>query len=155
MQEGFLFSSPSPGFIVCRFFNWGSTFLKSSWVMLRLLFQGPHYGSKTAGCPVYHKYWNTRPLSLPLGLWKDLCKFGWQLSKWASWESNVPVGLSGGSVVKNLPTNAGDMGSIPCLGRSPGEGYGSPFQYSCLENPWKEGAWQATVHGVAKQLNIT
>ena len=46
--------------------------------------------------------------------------------------------------------NAGDPGSIPGLGRSPGEGNGNPLQYSCLENPTDGGAWQATVHGVAK-----
>ena len=55
-------------------------------------------------------------------------------------------------MVKNLPANAGDMGSgsIPGLGRSPGEGNGNPLQYSCLENPMDRGAWQAPVHGVAK-----
>ena len=42
------------------------------------------------------------------------------------------------------------MGSIPGPGRSPGEGNGNPLQYSCLENPMDRGAWQATVHGVAK-----
>ena len=46
--------------------------------------------------------------------------------------------------------NAGDTGSIPGLGRSPGEGNGKPVQYSCLENPMDPGAWWATVHGVAK-----
>ena len=46
--------------------------------------------------------------------------------------------------------NAGDLGSIPGLGRSPGDGNGDPLQYSCLENPMDGGAWQATVHGVAK-----
>ena len=46
--------------------------------------------------------------------------------------------------------NAGDPGLIPGLGRSPGEGNGNPLQYSCLENPMDRGAWQATVHGVAK-----
>ena len=46
--------------------------------------------------------------------------------------------------------NAGDPGSIPGSGRSPGEGNGNPLQYSCLENPMDGGAWQATVHGVAK-----
>ena len=46
--------------------------------------------------------------------------------------------------------NVGDLGSIPELGRSPGEGNGNPFQYSCLENPMDRGAWQATIHGVAK-----
>ena len=46
--------------------------------------------------------------------------------------------------------NAGDPGLIPGSGRSPGEGNGNPLQYSCLENPLDRGAWQATVHGVAK-----
>ena len=56
-------------------------------------------------------------------------------------------------MVKNLPANAGDikdMGSIPGSGRSPGKGNGNPLQYCCLENPMDRGAWQATVHGVAK-----
>ena len=59
----------------------------------------------------------------------------------------------GGSVVKNMLANAGapgDIGLIPGLGRSPGEGNGSPFQYSGLENPMDRGAWWATVHGVTK-----
>ena len=56
-------------------------------------------------------------------------------------------------LVKNLPANAGDIrdvGLIPGLGRSPGEGHGNPLQYSCLENPMDRGAWWATVHRVAK-----
>ena len=59
--------------------------------------------------------------------------------------------LAGGSVVKNPPSNsrdAGDMDSIPGLGRSPGEGNGDSLQYSCLGNPMDRGAWQGTVHGV-------
>ena len=52
--------------------------------------------------------------------------------------------------VKNPPANAGDVGAIPGLGRVPGEGNGNPLQYSCLQNPMDGGAWQATVHGVAK-----
>ena len=62
-------------------------------------------------------------------------------------------GLPGGSVVKNLPANAGDMGdagSIPGSGRSPGGGNGNPLQYSCLEHPMDRGAWRAIVHRVAK-----
>ena len=51
------------------------------------------------------------------------------------------TGFPGGSVVKNLPTNAGDSSSIPGSGRSPGEGNGSPLQYSCLENPMGGEAW--------------
>ena len=53
-------------------------------------------------------------------------------------------------MVKNPPANAGDTGLIPALGRFPGEEGGDPPQYSCLENPMDRGAWQATVHGVAK-----
>ena len=61
-------------------------------------------------------------------------------------------------VVKNPPTNAGDTrnsGSIPESGRSLGEEKGNPLQYSCLENPMDRGAWQATVHRVSKQLDMT
>ena len=54
------------------------------------------------------------------------------------------------SEVKASACNAGDLGSIPGLGRSPGEGNCNPLQYSCLENPMDGGAWWATVHGVAK-----
>ena len=53
-------------------------------------------------------------------------------------------------LVKNLPCNAGDLGSIPGLGRFPGEGNGYSLQYSCLENSMDRGAWQAIVHGVTK-----
>ena len=60
----------------------------------------------------------------------------------------------GGSVVKNLPTNAGNLGSIPGLGRSPGEGNGNRLQYSCLENPMERGDWRAIVHGVMKDLDM-
>ena len=63
------------------------------------------------------------------------------------------MGFQGGSVVKNLPANvgdAGDVGSVPGLGRSPGEENGNPLQYSCLENPKDRGASQAIVHRVTK-----
>ena len=59
-------------------------------------------------------------------------------------------GFPGGSVVKNLPANRGDVGLIPGSGRFPGEGNGYPLQYSCLGSPLDRGAWQITVHGVAK-----
>ena len=55
-------------------------------------------------------------------------------------------GFPGGSVGKESACNVGDLGSIPGLGRSPGEGNGNPLQYSCLENPMDGGAWWATVH---------
>ena len=60
------------------------------------------------------------------------------------------MGFPGSSVVENLPANAGDMGLIPGLGRSPGAGNCNPLQYACLENSMDSGAWWATVHGVAK-----
>ena len=55
-------------------------------------------------------------------------------------------------MVKNPPVNAGDKrdGSIPGLGRSPGEGNDNPLQYSCLKNAMARGSWQVTLHGVAK-----
>ena len=56
-------------------------------------------------------------------------------------------------MVKNLPANAGDTrdaGAVTDSGKSPGEGTGSPFQYSCLENPMDRGVWQAAIHGVIK-----
>ena len=56
----------------------------------------------------------------------------------------------GGSDSKESACNAENPGSIPGLGRSPGEGNGNPLQYSFLENYVDRGAWQATVHGVAK-----
>ena len=61
-------------------------------------------------------------------------------------------------VVKTPPTNAGnigDVGSIPGLRRSPGKGHGNPPQYSCLGNPMDREAWQVTVRGVAKELEMT
>ena len=60
------------------------------------------------------------------------------------------MGFPGDSVIKTPPANAGDMGSTPRLGRSPGEGNGCALQYSCQGNPIDREAWQATVHGVAK-----
>ena len=64
--------------------------------------------------------------------------------------SGVPQARSGGSDGKETACSAGDPGSIPGSGRSPGEGNGYPLQYSCLENPMDRGAWGATVHGVTK-----
>ena len=68
--------------------------------------------------------------------------------------------LPGGSVVKNLPANAGDTGDvglIPGSGRSPGGGQGNPLQHSCLENPMNREAWQATIQKVGhdQQLSTT
>ena len=65
------------------------------------------------------------------------------------------MGFPGGSEVKASACNAGELGSIPGLGTSPGEGNGNPLQYSSLENPMDGGAWWATVHGVTKESDTT
>ena len=57
--------------------------------------------------------------------------------------------------VKKSACNAGDQGSVPGWGRSPGEGNGNPLQYSCLENSIDRGAWRATVHRIAKSQDTT
>ena len=67
----------------------------------------------------------------------------------------LSLGFPGGSVVKNPPANAGDVGLTPGLGRSPGVGNGNPIQYSGLGNPMDRGAWRATVHRVTKQSDMT
>ena len=58
-------------------------------------------------------------------------------------------------MVKNPLANAGDVGSIPGSGRSPGGGNGNPLQYSCLGNPMDRGAWGATIYGVVKDSDTT
>ena len=62
----------------------------------------------------------------------------------------LDLGFPGGSEGKESACTAGDLGLIPGLGRSPGEGNSNPLQYYCLENPMDRGAWWATVHGVVK-----
>ena len=65
-------------------------------------------------------------------------------------DKRLILGFPGGSEVNASACNVGDLGLIPGLGRSPGEGNGNPLQYSCLENSMDGGAWWATVHRVAK-----
>ena len=71
---------------------------------------------------------------------------------WRRDRLTIPVflGFPCGSAGKESTCNTGDLGSIPGLGKSPGEGDGNPFQYSCLENPTDRGAWWAAVHGVTE-----
>ena len=66
-----------------------------------------------------------------------------------------PMGFQSGSVVKNPPINAGGLGSSSGSGRPPGEGNSNPLQYSCLGTPADRGTWQATVHGVTKESDMT
>ena len=74
----------------------------------------------------------------------DQKKCAWQ-REWAFLVSQM---------VKNLPADVGDTGSISGLTNSSGDGNGNQFQYSCLGNPMDRGAWQATVHGVAKESDM-
>ena len=67
----------------------------------------------------------------------------------------MSVGFSGGSVVKDLPANAGDADLIPGTGISLGEGNGNPLQYSCLGNPMDRGTWWVTVHRVSKKSDTS
>ena len=60
------------------------------------------------------------------------------------------VGFPCSSASKESACSVGDLGSIPALGRSPGEGNGNPLQYPCLENLMDRGAWWAAVHGVSE-----
>ena len=75
------------------------------------------------------------------------------LNYFVRWQYIHMRGLPGGGVEGNLPVSARDIGKmdlIPGSGRSPGGRNGNPLQYSCLESPMDRGAWQVTVHGVAK-----
>ena len=65
------------------------------------------------------------------------------------------MGFPSSSVVKNPPTNAGNSGLAPGLGRSHGEGNGNALHYSCLRNPMERGAWWATIHEVTKKFDMT
>ena len=69
------------------------------------------------------------------------------LWRWVSKFKSFP----GGSVVKTLPANGGDVGSVSGLRRSPGQGNGNPLQYSHLRNPMDRGAWWVIIHGVVKE----
>ena len=82
----------------------------------------------------------------------DIDRYIDQIPKHQTFETSCQwtVVFPGDSEVKNLPANAGDTGSDPGSGRSPGEGNGNLIQYSCLGNPMDRGAWQATVHGATK-----
>ena len=85
-----------------------------------------------------------------LSLWQTLIFLSIVDENSLSYQVKKKKGFPGGSEVKASACNVGDLGLIPGSGRSPGEGNGNPFQYSCLENPMDGGAWWATVHGVTK-----
>ena len=74
----------------------------------------------------------------------------WLFLNESAGQVNMDAGFPGGSEVKASACNAGDLGSIPGLGRFPGEGNGNPLLYSCLENSMDKGVWWAIAHGVTK-----
>ena len=89
------------------------------------------------------------PFGVPLGFTSPMlnpCFLGSHIYFFLDVLFNFDGASLGGSVVKNLPANAGDAGLIPGMERSPGEGNGNPLQYSCLGNPKDRGAWWAIVH---------
>ena len=90
---------------------------------------------------------------LKIGLTFSIVSFGFALPMRCLYSSLLYIWLPRwlSDKKKNLPANAGDMGSILGSERSPGEENGSVFQYSCLGNPMDRGAWRATVHGVTKE----
>ena len=103
----------------------------------------------------WRKQGNSRKTS-PVSLWESLWLWittncGRFLKRW-EYQITLPVswGFPGGSDGKASTCNVGDLGSIPGLGRSPGEGNDNPLQYSCLKNSMNGGAWWTTVHGVTE-----
>ena len=114
---------------------------------------------------VYRCCWNKyNLLEFTVTFWSYICSTEfmclWSISMLKGTPYSSKIGFPGGSVVKNLPANAGatgDVYSTPGSKRSPEEGNGNPFQYSCLENATDRGAWRGAVHGVTKnqtQLSI-
>ena len=69
--------------------------------------------------------------------------------------SRRAMSFPGSPEAKESACKAGDLGSIPGSGRSPGEGNSNPLQYSCLGNPMDRGIWQPTIHGVSKEFDMT
>ena len=79
----------------------------------------------------------------------------WTQDRWVFIWNHCRLGFPGGSVAKNPPASAGDVGLIPGSGRSTREGSGNLLQYSCLGNPLDRGAWRATDHGVTNESDTT
>ena len=114
---------------VCQHLGPGITAFESPWEQVKCMF--PCVG-----------LWKETLWSLDLGLcvWHSPSHFG---------------GYPGGSMIKNLPANAGDLGSVPGSGRTPGGGHGNPLQDSCLGNPMDRGAWQGYSPWSRKESDTT
>ena len=101
---------------------------------------GKFFTTKSPGKPILGSKYYSVQFSSVAQLYPTLCN---------PMDCSMP-GFLGSLDSKEFACNAGDLGSIPGSGRSPGEGSGNPLQYSRLGNPMDRGAWRATVHGVAK-----
>ena len=97
--------------------------------------------------------WKQSIVSLNESLHRSHIDVLYTLNGVSLWLSGLKMGKK--KKKKESSCQAGDMGSIPRLGRFSGEGNGNPLQCSCLENPMDRGAWRATVHGVAKESDTT
>ena len=106
----------------------------SNWTVIQILLI--NWSHKGITCPRHHP--RSSPTKVIL------------LSFWSHFLLTRSSGFPGGSVVKNPPAMAGDVGLIPGSGRSPGEGNGNPLQYSCLGNPMDKEAWQLQSMGLQK-----
>ena len=109
-----------------------------------MLYTGQEESLKKFFCPELSEKGAYENLSFSMWLWRGKLIM-----------ATIIMGFPGNSVVKNLPAKAGEEGSIPGLGRSPGERNGSSLQYSCLGNPMDRGAWWATVHRVIRDSDMT
>ena len=149
--------SPIHGIFQARILEWGAISFSKRSSQPRNWTQASHIVGR------HFTIWATRDVrfnikvkSLVKCLLNDSINFlNWYLHFYfylfrVSMDSPIFWGFSSSSVVKNVRCNAGDLGLIPVLGRSPRGGHGNPLQYSCLENSKDRGAWWATVHGVTK-----
>ena len=130
--------------------------LENSAVATRLQKVSFHSNPKERQCPKFSNYCTIALISHASKVMLKILQA--RLQQYVTHElSDVHSGFRKGigtrDQIANIPwiiKKAGDLGSIPGLGRTPGEGNGNPLQYSCLENPMDSGAWWAIVHGVTK-----
>ena len=139
----------------CRQHSFSKKFLGRNWLGVRGRLRSRCCQAAHIKCGQYqsHSYAHTTQMKTKGEEEEQLSFSGPLIYNISSWDSNLYKGTIWASpvaqMVKSLSCNTGDLGTIPGLGRSPGEGNGNPLQYSCLENPMDRGAWWAAVHGAA------
>ena len=114
---------------------------------------GDRFGSLGSPRQLEFTEWSIREIDLHTERAPELCR-GFTLILWLNTDYCLcmrKLGFPSGPDSKESACYAGDLGSAPALGRSPGEGNGNPLQYSCLENSLDRGTWQVTVHGVTQR----